>query len=83
MTDATVSVFVEELQKLNPEKSGNIKVGHGIDNVIYTGGDPRKLIPPEPFSWDEENHGFSDLETLKKLGMQLLFQLFSVKTEDN
>lgn len=83
MTDATVSVFVEELQKLNPEKSGNIKVGHGIDNVIYTGGDPRELIPPEPFSWDEENHGFSDLETLKNLGMQLLFQLFRVKTEDN
>ena len=83
MTDATVSVFVEEIKKLNPDKSAEIKVGHGIDNVIYTGGDPRKLIPPEPFTWDEERNGFSDLEALKNLGLAPLYQLFTVKTEDN
>lgn len=83
MTDATVSVIVEELQKLNPEKREHIKVGHGIDKVIYTGGDPRELITPYPFNWDEEHHGFSDLQVLRELGMMQVYQLFTVSMKDN
>ena len=78
MTNATVRDFVKELRELNPEKSADIKVGRGIDNVIYTGGDPRNLVPPEPFSWDEEHQGFSDLQVLKNLGLSPMYQLFTV-----
>lgn len=79
MTNATVHTFVEELKKLNPEQASNIQVGSNFEQVVYTGGDPRKLIIPAPFAWDEEQGGFSDLETLRDAGMALLYQVFFVK----
>lgn len=82
MTNITVSIFAEELRNLNEAKKTDIKVGRGIDVIVYTGGDPRELIPPYPFSWDEEQNGFSDLQMLKELDMAPIYQLFNVRTSD-
>ncbi len=82
MTTATVHDFVEELKKLNPGKAEFISVGRGIDCVRYTGGDPRELIPPELFNWDEEYNGFSDRKILEQLNRELLIQVFVVVTDD-
>ena len=81
MTNATVRDFIEETQKLNPGKEQHLKVGNGIDRVIYTGGDPRDLKVPYPFAWNEEMQGFSDLETLNSLGLTPMYQLFTVHRE--
>lgn len=81
MTNATASIFVDELKKCNPEKADLIRLGRGFDLVIYSGRDPRELIAPEPFAWDEENNGFSDLAAIRAEGMVPLFQLFRVETE--
>lgn len=83
MTDATIHIFVDELKKLNPGEANHIKVGRGIDRMIYTGGDPRELISPAPFSWDESLNGFSDLEAIREMGTLELYQLFTVSDEDN
>lgn len=81
MTNATVRDFVEETRKLNPGKEHHIRVGNGIDRVIYTGGDPRLLMVPEPFAWDEEMQGFTDLAMLRQLEMAPVYQLFTVHKE--
>lgn len=79
MTNATVDIFVHELKECNPERAHLISVGHGFDLVIYSGGDPRELIAPEPFAWDEENNGFSDLAAVRAAEMIPLFQVFRVE----
>lgn len=78
MTDADVNVFVDELKKNNPDKKDDIMVGD-FNLVIYTGGDPRELSVPYPFAWDEEEHAFSDLPTLKALGLLPMYQAFYVR----
>ena len=81
MTTATVKEFVKEVQQLNPSLKDHIRVGMGIDRVIYTGGDPRELVVPEPFAWNEEMQGFTDLDTLQRLGWAPVYQLFTVHKE--
>ncbi len=78
MTDATIHDFVQELKKLNPEQSDNIRIWN-FETLIFYGDDVEKLNAPYPFAWDEEHGGFSDLAALNTLQVQPLYQVFFVK----